>query len=267
MPPKKRARLTPSNATTPLASSPQPSDLPDAAVDESAEEGDGKPDPWSTAQQTALFKALIRYKPTGPHKHFHMLSVQNHMRSHGYSTSSTHTRIPGIWEKLGELYDLEALDEREQNYGLDQMRTELEDEGLLIEGSASREKDSPSLDWYKEFTVLPGKEFDLQRDDKIEELAWKRRFPKQGAEDENDFDPQLPWKRGPDGFVELTELGKKKGGPRKDSTDIKTQVTSGRRSLGRNSVRASTEGTEDAEEVGDNEQSAEGRRSTRRRVK
>ena len=50
------------------------------------------------------------------HKHFRMISISENLRNHGYNGYATqkysHTRIPGIWEKLGTLYNLEALDIR-----------------------------------------------------------------------------------------------------------------------------------------------------------
>ena len=46
------------------------------------------------------------------HKHFRMLSIAEHMRNQGYMKNKyAHTNIPGIWRKLGTLYNLEALDE------------------------------------------------------------------------------------------------------------------------------------------------------------
>lgn len=47
----------------------------------------------------------------GIHKHFRMLAISEHLKSQGYATDE-HTRIPGIWKKLGTLYNLPALDER-----------------------------------------------------------------------------------------------------------------------------------------------------------
>ena len=49
----------------------------------------------------------------GMHKHFRMIAISENLRNHGYtSAKDDHTRIPGIWEKLHGLYNLEALDER-----------------------------------------------------------------------------------------------------------------------------------------------------------
>lgn len=52
-------------------------------------------------------------KSEGMHKHFRMIAISQHLRNHGYtSAKDDHTRIPGIWEKLGKYYNLDALDER-----------------------------------------------------------------------------------------------------------------------------------------------------------
>lgn len=49
----------------------------------------------------------------GMHKHFRMIAISEFMKSQGYAPShAEHTRIPGIWKKLGTLYNLPALDER-----------------------------------------------------------------------------------------------------------------------------------------------------------
>ncbi len=53
----------------------------------------------------------------GLHKHFRMISIHNDMTSHGFaSEKAPHTRIPGIWKKLDQLYDLETLDARENEF-------------------------------------------------------------------------------------------------------------------------------------------------------
>lgn len=57
---------------------------------------------------------LIKYiLSAGMHKHFRMVAISQNLRNHGYTTPrDDHTRIPYIWEKIGNLYNLEALDER-----------------------------------------------------------------------------------------------------------------------------------------------------------
>jgi len=57
------------------------------------------------------------------HKHFRMISLSEHLRNHGYDpTIDQHTRIPGIWQKLRTLYNLDIIDERENSW-------EYEDDG------------------------------------------------------------------------------------------------------------------------------------------
>lgn len=151
MPPRKRAKL--SAASTPQdTTSTEP-----VAVEKPATTpiDDVLNDPWTDDEYTELFKAMIRWKPTGRfvcfnlpefhskaasqqpyshlrletfsnlkfligmYKHFRMISISNALSSHGYSynsTSGSHTRIPGIWAKLQALYDLDALDEREDRH-------------------------------------------------------------------------------------------------------------------------------------------------------
>ena len=47
-----------------------------------------------------------------------MIAISENLRNHGYtSPADDHTRPPGIWKKLGGLYNLEALDEREDGFG------------------------------------------------------------------------------------------------------------------------------------------------------
>lgn len=48
------------------------------------------------------------------HKHFRMLAIAEHMRSHGYDPAIyTHLRIPGIWKKLNEFFNMPMIDDRE----------------------------------------------------------------------------------------------------------------------------------------------------------
>lgn len=52
--------------------------------------------------------------PIGLHKHFRIIAISEYLKNHGYNPEvDTHTRIPGIWAKLGREYNLEAIDERE----------------------------------------------------------------------------------------------------------------------------------------------------------
>jgi MRG-binding protein len=86
---------------------------------------------------------------TGLHKHFRMISIHNDMTSHGFATERVpHTRIPGIWKKLDQLYDLETLDAREDEFALN--------------AAVEREDDASP-------------EFELPEDE-FGELMWQSRF-------------------------------------------------------------------------------------------
>jgi len=100
------------------------------------------------------------------HKHFRMISIHADMRSHGFATDDApHTRIPGIWRKLNQLYDLRALDERENAYAF---------------------ADEPDPLDREEAAELP--EFELPEDE-FGEMMWLRRF--HGPDSEASSSPPL----------------------------------------------------------------------------
>ncbi|KAJ5188393.1 Chromatin modification-related protein EAF7 [Penicillium cf. griseofulvum] len=117
MPPKKKTKRahspTPQDDTTVESSANTPSS---DSVDKPDTDYNLITDPWTDEQETALLKAIIKWKPVGLHKHFRMLAISDYLKSQGYAPSTAeHMRIPGIWKKLGSLYNLEALDEREDS--------------------------------------------------------------------------------------------------------------------------------------------------------
>ncbi|KAJ5744714.1 hypothetical protein N7533_009584 [Penicillium manginii] len=119
MPPRKKTKRAHSNSppedTAPQSSANTPGSS-DSAEKPDEPEYDLISDPWTDEQETALLKAIIKWKPVGVHKHFRMLAISEYLRSQGYAPySADHMRIPGIWKKLGSLYNLEALDEREDS--------------------------------------------------------------------------------------------------------------------------------------------------------
>jgi len=75
------------------------------------------------------------------------------MRSHGFVTHETpHTRIPGIWRKLHQLYDVQALDERENAYAFHNELDPLDpEEAVKIPDFELPEDDYGDLMWQKRF--------------------------------------------------------------------------------------------------------------------
>ncbi|KAH8723672.1 chromatin modification-related protein EAF7-domain-containing protein [Phaeosphaeriaceae sp. PMI808] len=149
MPPRKRAKA--SAASTPLRDT-QPK-TPHESGRAPSQDDEVLNDAWADEQETQLFKSMMKWKPTGLHKHFRMISIHNDMRSHGFATEDApHTRIPGIWRKLNQTYDLDALDERENQYAFSDDPDPLDRD------------DAPNMP-----------EFELPEDD-FGELMWQKRF-------------------------------------------------------------------------------------------
>ncbi|KAL8712027.1 MAG: hypothetical protein Q9220_003723 [cf. Caloplaca sp. 1 TL-2023] len=118
MPPKRKTRRPSKATSTPAYNANE--DTP--ASNEPLSEADhvdeiSPPDDWTDEQEAALFKAMIRWKPVGVHKHFRMIALAQYLQNHGHIASEEeHLRIPAIWKKLGKLYNLEALNERENTF-------------------------------------------------------------------------------------------------------------------------------------------------------
>ncbi|TAQ85566.1 hypothetical protein B7494_g6115 [Chlorociboria aeruginascens] len=109
MAPRKKGKGNARAASTPAVEE-DPMDI-DTPVERPKPTHDILKDPWTDEQETSLFKGIIKWKPAGIHKHFRMIALSEHLRNHGYDEK--HTRIPGIWEKLKTIYNLEVIDERE----------------------------------------------------------------------------------------------------------------------------------------------------------
>ncbi|KAF1968504.1 CT20-domain-containing protein [Bimuria novae-zelandiae CBS 107.79] len=147
MPPRKKAKA--SAASTPLADV-QPKTPQDSGPTTELELLN---DAWADEQETQLFKSMMKWKPTGMHKHFRMISIHADMRSHGFATDDApHTRIPGIWSKVASLYDLRALDEREDAYAFSEEPNPLDpDEAATIPDFELPEDEFGEMIWQQRF--------------------------------------------------------------------------------------------------------------------
>jgi len=107
--------------------------------------------------------------------------------------NSDHTRIPSIWTKLSNLYDLDALDEREEHHSRDS-------------GASSREGTAEAEgDEVVEFTLPQAVE------DEFGEMMWRRRLKKEGkSESGSASEAEMPWLL-PGGGVAEEESGPREG--------------------------------------------------------
>ncbi|KAH8804729.1 chromatin modification-related protein EAF7-domain-containing protein [Xylogone sp. PMI_703] len=117
MPPRKKTKGPAQTPSTPTVDEDAMDIDPTPAEESNKPAYDILKDPWTDEQETSLFKGIIRWKPAGMHKHFRMIAISEYLRNHGYNPEiHEHTRIPGIWEKVGTLYNLPIIDERENSF-------------------------------------------------------------------------------------------------------------------------------------------------------
>ncbi|CAK4033723.1 Chromatin modification-related EAF7 [Lecanosticta acicola] len=171
MPPKKKARASPEPQA---AKTPTPTSTA-ASPDEAALN-----DPWTDDEEIGLFKGLMRWKPTGIHKHFRLMCLHAWLLENNHiHPRNEHTKPAGIWRKLSQMYDLPALDAREDARQLSPLRTGGEQDEMDEDKGNALDDDIYSVAANK----IGTDEFELPPDNGFEEEMWERRLPKKPDEE------------------------------------------------------------------------------------
>ncbi|EMC96682.1 hypothetical protein BAUCODRAFT_24405 [Baudoinia panamericana UAMH 10762] len=211
MPPRKKARLSAATSPTPTSQpkTPQPAD-PDPTTTTTTTTDTANTlldDAWTDTEELGLFKGLMTWKPTGIHKHFRLLSLHHYLLTNAYiHPRSAHTKPAGIWRKLATLYDLEALDEREDARQLSDLSSTGADEQKGGEGGdgdgrgddddadEDEDDDDDDDDAYSEAAnKIHRADFELPEDDgEYADRKWKQRFAAEEGVEGSESPPALP---------------------------------------------------------------------------
>lgn len=118
---------------------------------------------------------------TGIHKHLHLLQLHAYLLDNAYiHPRNLHTRPAGLWRKLHTLYDLEALDEREDARQLSDISLPSTPDPEK-EDAADEEEDEEEDAYSEAANKIHREEFSLPDDDGDEgqgfaALKWKARL-------------------------------------------------------------------------------------------
>ncbi len=72
--------------------------------------GDESQGIWNVDMEVNLFHAMRKHKPVGINRHFQMICIHDKLNT---TLSKTKLSAAQIWKHLGEMYDLQALNESE----------------------------------------------------------------------------------------------------------------------------------------------------------
>jgi len=117
-----------------------------------------------------------------------MLSIRSYLLSNGYiHPLASHTRMAGIWLKLGTLYDLKALDQREDSVDEDlhpEYDEDDEDEGPEYDEDDDDDEEDEEKQAQRDLVDFRGHAgFELDDHGEFAALKWRKRFAEISAED------------------------------------------------------------------------------------
>ncbi|CAG8546069.1 5236_t:CDS:2 [Acaulospora morrowiae] len=104
---------------------------------------------WDVKMEIEFFRAIMKHRPVGIHRHFHMVNVHRDFNAN----SAVKCTIPELWERFGTYFNLSKLEEldREFNEEVDEDSAYVEfnlpmDEyyNLMIENSKAGSSRGPS---------------------------------------------------------------------------------------------------------------------------
>ncbi|GIZ36758.1 hypothetical protein CKM354_000022500 [Cercospora kikuchii] len=192
MPPRKKARHSQATSPSPSASRQK---TPETAPSQHSNSSPNKPseatasdDPWSDHEEIGLFKGLMIWKPTGIHKHFRLLALHNWLLENNYiHPRNEHTKPKGIRAKLETLYNMDALDAREDARQLPAVELpdvdQTDAKGTVLDDDIYSEVDNR----------IEQDDFALPPEEGFEKDMWDRRMPsKKQKTEEDESDLELP---------------------------------------------------------------------------
>ena len=132
---------------------------------------------WDDAAEIALLRCISLYRPLGLDRHFHMVCLLNALDAMSGNSDSRDLLPCHVWDKLGEYYNLEGLNEQEEASDDDTeprwLRNYEKNKELLQSNEAARTRVLEGLD-EEEFTLHPKIMF--------ESLVEPRRLEEQAAD-------------------------------------------------------------------------------------
>lgn len=198
---------------------------------------------WTMEQETNLFKAITRFKPAGPHKHFRMISIRRMVNG----SSGAEVSAKQIWTKLGTLYNLSGLDELEDTgSGLSSLRS-ASPTSRALDSESTELGTEFSLPWneYGELMILQAQAGPLSEEEEEEEGEKEEKEEEEKEEEKEDLKKKDVKKEEINGEAQEPEVGKEENQQEeceeKPEVSVRTTRASSRSTRLRAAAKPSTE--------------------------